>query len=46
MERKHDFELIPFKSYKICLVFLMAETLKDTTNHLPKQAKVFSQYPT
>ena len=37
------FELIPVKSYKKGLVFLLAKTVKDITNHLLKLAKAFSQ---
>ena len=43
--RKYDTELIPVKSYKEVLVFLVARTLKDTRNNSLKLAKVFSQQP-
>ena len=37
--------LIPVKSYKKGLIFLVAKTKKDITNHLLKLARLFSQKP-
>ena len=39
--RKYVIELIPVKSYKKSLIFLMVKTLKDIRNHCRKLAKVF-----
>ena len=41
MVRKYVIELIPVKSYKKSLIFLMVKTLKDIRNHSRKLAKVF-----
>ena len=45
IEGKCAIDLIPVKSYKGGLVFLVAKILKDITNHSIKAAKVFSQKP-
>ena len=42
-ERKYATALIPAKSYKKGLVFLVVKTVEDITNHLLKLGKVFSQ---
>ena len=42
--RKYAIKLIPLKSYKKSLVFLLAETIKGIRNHFLKLEKVFSQY--
>ena len=44
IERKYIIELIPVKSYKKRLAFLVSMTLKDITNRSLNLAKVFSQY--
>ena len=44
-ERKYAIELIPVKSYKKGLIFLVVKTVEDITNNLLKLAKVFSQQP-
>ena len=43
IEKKYGTELIPVKSCKKDLIFLVAKTLKDITYHTLKVAKVFSQ---
>ena len=42
-ERKYATELIPVKSYKKGLIFLVIKTVEHIKNHLLKLAKVFSQ---
>ena len=37
--REYAIELIPAKSYKKGLVFLVAKTVKDITNHLITKAR-------
>ena len=43
MERKYAIELIPVKSDTKGLVFLMAKSLKEITNHSLKLEKGISQ---
>ena len=38
-------EIIPLKKWKTDLLFFVAKTLKDITNHSLKLAKVYSQQP-
>ena len=41
--RKYAIKLIPVKSYKKDLVFLVPKTLNHVINHFLRLAKVFSQ---
>ena len=43
IERKYTIEIIPLKTWKTDLLFFVAKTLKDITNHSLKLAKVYSQ---
>ena len=42
-ERKYSIKLIPVKSHKKGLVFLVTKTVKVALNHLVKLEKLFSQ---
>ena len=43
IETKYTIEIISVKTYKKALLFFVAKTLKDITNHSLKLAKVYSQ---
>ena len=43
IERKYTIEIIRLKTWKTDLLFFVAKTLKDITNHSLKLAKVYSQ---
>ena len=41
--KENVIELIPVKIYKKGLLFLVAKTVRDITNHFTTKAKAFSQ---